>query len=329
MVSGGGTDTPTGERKRRDRLQSKDKKKQSVSRRESSRDSETAPPPCPEPVEEMEVVGDISWPSPSHSHLSIDGAVALMDLELTNWNVTDGNDLSTLLSGPSVPLPDFLNGQTTTDDNFCLPALSVPSTTATFSPQFNSPQLSSPPSLGTSSAPSSTDMEFPDSYLLPVHELTILKAMLRISQRIGCDAQSLWKLDCLSPFNQGLGTPADQLPEAWRPTPSQVSVPHHPVIDFLPWPSTRDRILMFLELPDEARPPIAQGPLALVNFVYDLEDNAEGVRIYGADPCDPGGWEVGQVLFERWWFLFDRSIIETSNRWRELRGAAPLLLKAE
>ena len=275
-------------------------------------------------MEDVEIVGNVSWPSPSHSQPSVDGAIALMDLELTNWGVTDGNDLSTLLSGPTAPLPDFLeSGQTTADDAFSLPALSVHSDTEPFS------QFSSPPSLDNSSTPSSLDMEFADSYLLPVHELTILKAMLRISNRIGCDSQSLWRLDCLSPFNQGLGTPADQLPEVWRPTPSQVSVPHHPVIDLLPWPSARDRILMLLGLPDEARPPSAQGPMALVNFVYDLEDNAEGVRIYGGDPCDPSGWEVGQVLFERWWFLFDRSIIETSNRWRLLRGASPLLLKGE
>lgn len=246
-----------------------------------------------------------------------------MDLELANWDSVEGIDLSSLLSGAPAPLPDFLDGQTTTDDALSLSAFSMPSTTETFSPQFNSPL-----SFDNSST-SSSDMEFPDSYLLPVHELTLLKALLRISQRIGCDSQSLWKLDCLSPFNQGLGTPIDQLPESWRPTPSQVSVPHHPVIDFLPWPSARDRILMFLALPDAARPPNAQGPMALVNFVYDLEDNAEGVRIYGADPCDPGGWEVGQVLFERWWFLFDRNIIDTSNRWRQLRGAPPLLLKGE
>lgn len=86
---------------------------------------------------------------------------------------------------------------------------------------------------------------------------------------------------------------------------------------------------MFLALPDEARPPVARGPMCLVNFVYDLEDGHEGVRIYGDDPCDPEGWEVGQVLFERWWFLFDRRIVETSNRWRELRGAPPLLKKGE
>lgn len=182
----------------------------------------------------------------------------------------------------------------------------------------------SPPSLDSTSN-SSSDVSFPDSYLLPVHELTILRAMLRIADRLGCKGQ-LWSLDALSPFNQGIATPADQLPAAWRPTPSQVLIPHHPLFDFLPWPHVRDKIIGILSLPEDARPPTASGPLALVNFAYDFEDNAEGVRIYGSDPYDPSCWEVGQVLFQRWWFLFDRDIIDNSNRWRTLRGAPPLAL---
>jgi len=101
-------------------------------------------------------------------------------------------------------------------------------------------------------------------------------------------------------------------------------MPHHPIIDLLPWPSCRDKILDVLSLPDEARPPTARGELALLNFVYDIEDSAEGVRIWGSDPFDAKGWEVGQVVFERWWFVFDRGVIERSNHWRRLRGA-PLL----
>jgi hypothetical protein len=64
--------------------------------------------------------------------------------------------------------------------------------------------------------------------------------------------------------------------------------------------------------------------LALLQFVYDLEDGAEGIRIWGGDPYDSTCWEVGQLLFERWWFIFDREIIEQSNRWRALRGASNL-----
>ncbi|KAM0255845.1 hypothetical protein ACHAQJ_005350 [Trichoderma viride] len=183
-----------------------------------------------------------------------------------------------------------------------------------------------PPQTWDSTSASSSDGSFADSYLLPVHELTLLRATMRIAQRIGCKEQ-IWNLEALSPFCQGIATPGEQLPIAWKPTASQTLIPHHPMLDVLPWPGVRDRVITIFSLPDAMRPPNAMGPLALINLAYDFEDGAEGVRIYGGDPYDANSWEVGQVLFERWWFIFDRHVIENSNRWRRLRGAPPLALK--
>ena len=131
----------------------------------------------------------------------------------------------------------------------------------------------------TSSSSSGASGLSPDSYLLPVNELTILRAVLRISHRIGCD-QSFWQLEATSPFYAGTGPPTEQLPECWRPTPSQLLVPHHPFIDFLPWPSVRERMIAVLSLPPECRPPNASSPLALIEFAYDVEDSHEGMRIW-------------------------------------------------
>ncbi|KAI0447010.1 hypothetical protein F4803DRAFT_392837 [Xylaria telfairii] len=174
------------------------------------------------------------------------------------------------------------------------------------------------------------DISFPDSYYLPVHELALLRGLVRIAVRLRCNTTTIWDLSANSPFNDGTHTAltAQELPPAWRPTLSQSTIPHHPVIDLLPWPSVRDRILMLLGLPDNARPPAAAGPLALAQLAYDLEDNAEGARIWGDDPYEPTSWEVGQVLFERWWFVFDREVINQSNYWRKLRGAAMLTVKS-
>ncbi|KAL7821014.1 hypothetical protein V8C26DRAFT_349102 [Trichoderma gracile] len=189
-----------------------------------------------------------------------------------------------------------------------------------------SPPPPPPPWDNSSTSPASCDGSFADSYLLPVHELTLLRAITRIAERIGCPRQ-IWDLGAVSPFTQGTATPAEQLPPAWKPTASQLLVPHHPLLDFLPWPQVRDRMISIFSMPEGLRPPHAAGPLALVNFAYDFEDNSEGVRVYGGDPYDASCWEVGQVLFERWWFIFDRDVIEVSNRWRRLRGAPPLVLK--
>lgn len=228
--------------------------------------------------------------------------------------------LSSLDSLDDMSFPPFLQQTPTpgsSNDDASNPSQSrAPGTRAPTSPEF---ALTIDPTL-MNHVPMSAD-----TYNLPLIGFTLARALVRIADRLGCTNH--WELDCISPFNQGTGTPAHQLPEAWRPTPSQIVVPHHPLLDFFPWPGVRDRIINIMTLPDEMRPTNAKGPLAVVNFAYDVEDDAEGVRIFGDDPYEPASWEVGQLLFERWWFLFDREVIANSNRWRRMRGAPPLRLK--
>lgn len=187
-----------------------------------------------------------------------------------------------------------------------------------------------PPSLPATNS-DVDDLSFPDSYLLPVPELSTLKAFMRIATCLSVDSSSFWDINAMSPFFRGPGAAARATPTShlalartWQPTVAQLLMPHHPLLDFLPWPSVREKVIHVLNLPEDMRPPAARSATALVQFAYDLEDGAEGIRIWGGDPYDPACWEVGQVLFERWWFLFDRQIIEQSNGWRGMRGAAKL-----
>ncbi|KAF3072490.1 hypothetical protein CFAM422_005445 [Trichoderma lentiforme] len=259
------------------------------------------------------------------SHSPTAGGMNEIDLGL--WTTTMFDNMSSnssmpLLLSNTVNIPNFssasITGESSGEEGFIF--------SNGESLDGNLTDMMPPTWDSTSPSSSSSDGSFADSYLLPVHELTLLRAVLRISERIGC-GQQLWNLEAVSPFSQGIATPSEQLPAAWKPTASQILVPHHPMLDFLPWPEVRDRVINIFSMPDEMRPPNAKGPLALVNFAYDFEDNAEGIRIYGGDPYDPNSWEVGQVFFERWWFIFDRDVIENSNRWRQLRGAPPLALK--
>lgn len=232
-----------------------------------------------------------------------------------------------------VDLPDGTAVSEFMCETLCPPSLDLElsgdtgvATSASLSSLSGSPSTVDPASL-LNNSPSADFADFPDSYLLPMSDLKVLKALLRVATRLG-SYSVMWDPAANSPFNLGTGTAAELLPLTWRPTETQVLTPHHPIMDFLPWPGVRDRIISVFNLPDFARPPAARGPLGLVNFAYDLEDSAEGARIWGADPYDASSWEVGQVFFERWWFLFDRSVIEQSNRWRQARGAAPLQLKS-
>ena len=122
-----------------------------------------------------------------------------------------------------------------------------------------------------------SNFSFPDSYYLPASELTLLRGLLRIAARL--NALCVWKPDALSPFNIGLGLLINQLPETWQPTVTQILLPYHLLYDLLPWPLYRDRIINVMNMPENERPPVVQDPLALMNFIYDMEDGAEGIRI--------------------------------------------------
>lgn len=116
------------------------------------------------------------------------------------------------------------------------------------------------------------------------------------------------------------------LPENYRPTQVQRLVPHHAFLDLLPWPTVRDKLIQVFSIPIHLRPPSAADPMALVSLVHDMEDPSEGMRICGPDPFSPDVWEIGQLVFQRWWWAFERSIVESSNRLRRERGQQGLIL---
>lgn len=325
------SDRHIGEKKRLDRL--KTKSAGSNGSQNSEPQDETAPNSeyrvSKDDIYEIPTLQSNLEPTIPESNLSIPPTtdadiLAGFDLNLTSWNPL-GDPLQDLTFASILPdpntVPEYLSEDNTRDD-------SVTNTHQDLSTDFGGTDMTMfIDSSSLSSSPSSSEGQtFPDSYQLPLLQLTLLKAVMRIADRLNLKPD-LWDLAGNSAFNTGTATPASLLPPSWQPTPSQVAIPHHPVFDLLPWPGVRERAIFILSLPDELRPPRAQGALAIVNFAYDVEDTAEGVRIYGDDPYDPGNWELGQVMFERWWFLFDNSIISTSNRWRRARGAPPLLLK--
>lgn len=61
-----------------------------------------------------------------------------------------------------------------------------------------------------------------------------------------------------------------------------------------------------------------------MDLAYDIEDSAEGIRIFGPDPYSDSNWEIGEKVFRSWWWAFDRDVIRRSNELRVSRGAPPL-----
>jgi hypothetical protein len=171
---------------------------------------------------------------------------------------------------------------------------------------------------------------FPDESHLDMPELALLRGCMTIAHRLDV-ADVIWSLSSVSPFCPATPTTTTttmefaHLPPNLRPTPAQLSIPHHPVIDLLPWPSVRDRLIHVLNQPPQFRPAGgAKSPMALIEFVYDIEDPSEGVRISGEDPLDGRNWEVGEKVFGGWWWCFDREVVSRTNELRRRRGA-PML----
>ncbi|KFY34666.1 hypothetical protein V494_06578 [Pseudogymnoascus sp. VKM F-4513 (FW-928)] len=169
----------------------------------------------------------------------------------------------------------------------------------------------------------SSQYTFPDDANLVVTELKVIKAGLEMATLLNC-GESLWDPTATRLFTST--TLSVTLPPDLQPTEVQGKIPHHPLLDILPWPSVRNKFIYMFSQPVERRPKAAQDPMALIKLQYDLEDSAEGVRILNEDCCDSKNWEIGQVVFQNWWWALDRAVVEHSNKLRARRGAPPLQL---
>ena len=228
-------------------------------------------------------------------------------------------DTSVLLSSlPSTPLSSTTNSSSNGSTTW---SLVVPAAYASPRPVLTDTGRQASPQ------PFVEDMHysFPDEAHLEMAELTLLRGCMAIAKRLNIQ-ELIWSLTSTSPFTEPAMALAqfNHLPVNLQPTLVQMTVPHHPIIDMLPWPSVRDRMITILSQPPEVRPPGASSPMALLEFVYDIEDSAEGVRISGSDPYSHRNWEVGEKVFKSWWWIFDKDIIRRSNELRASRGA-PML----
>ncbi|KLJ11266.1 hypothetical protein EMPG_13439 [Blastomyces silverae] len=199
-----------------------------------------------------------------------------------------------------------------------------------------------------------TTFTFPDDHIIEIPTLSLLRGVLVVAERLQLK-DLIWIMDAVSPFYTGpagLKSPSNPhspssssspppsssssssstkvafegLPAHLQPTPTQRLIPHHPILDLFPWPTTRDKLIQVFSMPADLRPASASHPMAMMNLVYDIEDPAEGMRVSGGDPFELDVWEVGQIVFERWWWAFETRVIELSNRWRRTRGQQGLVI---
>ncbi|KAF3311855.1 hypothetical protein TWF173_007942 [Orbilia oligospora] len=174
-----------------------------------------------------------------------------------------------------------------------------------------------------------TAFDFPDESNLSIPAFSLLRACIMIAQRLKV-YHLLWDFTATSPFYGSTSSLHRDLPSDLQPTAVQLKTPHHPVLDILPWPKVRDRLITTFSMEESMWPVHQSEKLTLWRLVSDMdnaeEDGLEGVRINGSDAFDGSGWEVGQGFFSVWWWALDRDVIGRSNYWRIQRGNSKLAL---
>lgn len=167
------------------------------------------------------------------------------------------------------------------------------------------------------------------AYLTTLVRVNVFHAFVRNAHALNFNAEWL-TYDAISPFNKmgpglGLATTTLSCPENMRPTELQMTVEHHPWIDFFPHPRMRDNFLRivaekgedYIDEDDMCRDVVDVGAGA------GVEDSA---LIVWGEPWDPRGWEATEKFLRKWgWLLAGcTEMLEGTNYWREKRGLRKL-----
>ncbi|KAF2116166.1 hypothetical protein BDV96DRAFT_686568 [Lophiotrema nucula] len=198
--------------------------------------------------------------------------------------------------------------------------------------------LPSPPSLSNtisqSNSSASPTLNFPltpDGSLLPIPALATLNAFSTIATMLNLVSEIYNPLY----LHTLPSIPNPSLPPNLHPIPAQVAIPHHPLLDILPWPSVREKLICMFSLPSALRPSAARGDEGegVMRIVQDLDDFGEGCRVHGnavgwgeGSELVEEAWEVGECFYRNWWWCLDSKVVESTNRRRRERGLGALRL---
>ncbi|PNP56376.1 hypothetical protein THARTR1_03532 [Trichoderma harzianum] len=129
-----------------------------------------------------------------------------------------------------------------------------------------------------------------------------------------CTANAtLLQISCTTTHPRTFHITNSKAPASLEPTLLQKTIPHPPVIDIIPFPGVRNRLIRSLDVID------------LGKLSQDLVDGA--FRVWGHAAWDGTGWEVTETFARRWWFLMDEQLIGVTNFWRRQRLEGELILK--
>ncbi|KAK3384130.1 hypothetical protein B0T24DRAFT_673939 [Lasiosphaeria ovina] len=159
-----------------------------------------------------------------------------------------------------------------------------------------------------------TAFDVPEPAHISPSSLTLTMKFSHVSAALWRNADAIG-LDCgppavLLPGALKLGDRASP-PASLQPTVLQAAVAHNPLIDCIPFPSMRDRIL----------------GASLIIDMDTLRDDVlnMGFMCWGRRPWDARGWEIPEAFVDKYWWLLDEDMLAMTNFWREERAEEPLV----
>lgn len=160
-------------------------------------------------------------------------------------------------------------------------------------------------------------------HLISLTRLNVHKAIESNIRAIGMTADWTCGDDTVSIFNlYSPVTPTfslENIPASLRPTDIQRSIPHHPWLDFFPFPRMRDILIAAEHLFDDDE--LCHDLMAF----WDTQNTQATLVVWG-DSWDPRNWEVTEGFLRKWGWLLRGSpeLVISTNYWRRRRGERPL-----
>lgn len=163
-------------------------------------------------------------------------------------------------------------------------------------------------------------------HLVSLTRLNVHRAIQTNIRAIGMTADWTCCDDTISIFNlYSPVTPTfnmETIPASLRPTDIQRSIPHHPWLDFFPFPRMRDILIAAEHLFDDD------------DLCHDLmafwdTKNTQATLVVWGDSWEPRNWEVTEAFLVKWGWLLRGSpeLVVSTNYWRRRRGERPLRWK--
>lgn len=160
-------------------------------------------------------------------------------------------------------------------------------------------------------------------HLISLSRLNVHQAIIENIAAVGMTSAWMQSDDSISIFN--LKQPSFSvggIPDCLRPTFCQLHIPHHPWLDFFPFPRMRDCMILAGDSFDDND--LCHDLMAY----WDTRNTVATLLVWG-NSWDARNWEVTEGFAHKWkWLLRDSpELLASTNHWRKSRGEKPLIWK--